>query len=193
MLLYLDLAAIICFVLFVINLIIRLHHIRKTGNYSNAGKFTIVFNWLLIIVFFISISGIAYGASRPTQFQALCDKIVPQQQTMQHQQTSASSTSHHSTKKTTSHKKTSSFSSSKQVTWSPTQPTITGGTARVRFLVPANTKLVVQGHLHHQRYGAVPASSQKQDVTLKFTDSGEYDVIATKSGNTTTQHMTINY
>lgn len=193
MLIYLDLAAIICFVLFVINLIIRLHHIRKTGNYSNAGKLTIVFNWLLIIVFFISISGIAYGASRPAQFQALCDKIVPQHQTTQRQQTASStSTSHHSTKKTTSHKKTSSSSSSKQVTWSPNQPTISGGTARVRFLVPANTKLVVQGHLHHQRYGAVPASSQKQDVTLKFTDSGEYDVITTKSGNTTTQHMTIN-
>lgn len=189
MLIYLDLAAIICFVLFIINLIVRLHYIRKTGNYSNAGKLSIIFNWLLIIIFFVSISGIAYGASRPTQFQELSDKIIPQ---THHTKTTSH---HHQTTHSTSPKRASSSSDtshSTQVTWSPNQPSTNAGTARVRFLVPANTKLVVRGHVHHQQYGAVPASQHQQDVTLKFTDAGEYDVITTHAGQTTTQRMTIN-
>lgn len=188
MLLYLDLAAIISFVLFIFNLILRLHYIRKTGSYANAGKLSIIFNWLLIIIFFVSISGIAYGASQPARFQALCAKIIPQQQKT-HRQVRHSSSHHHV--QSASSSSTQPSRSTAQVTWAPKEPAINGGTARVRFLVPANTKLVVQGHLHHQRYGAVPASSQQQDVTLKFTDAGEYDILTTKAGQTTTQHMTV--
>ena len=75
MLLYLDYIAIISFVLFIIMLVVRLRRIRRTGDYSNAGHFTVFFSWLLIIVFFVSISGIAYGAARPAQFNQLTSNL----------------------------------------------------------------------------------------------------------------------
>lgn len=191
MLLYLDYAAIICFVLFILMLIIRFHHIKRTGNYQNAGWLTVCFSWLLIIVFFISISGIAYGSARPAQFNQLTTKLAsrvqPRAKHSQHH--AASSTNQRSTKTTSSSK-----NEAPNVVWSPHNPKIADddSVVRVRFLIPANTSVSVKGHLHHQSYGAVPADDQKQDVTLKFSDAGTYDVIMKHNGKTYTKQLEIN-
>ncbi|MCI5811983.1 MAG: hypothetical protein MRZ92_00420 [Lactobacillus sp.] len=195
MLLYLDYIAIICFVLFIIMLVVRLRRIRRTGDYGNAGHFTVFVSWLLIIVFFLSISGIAYGAARPAQFNQLTAGLDSH---LHPHKAASNQTSHHATNtsSTSSSSESSSESSDKtpKVVWTPHNPEIADGSSlvRVRFLIPANTGVTVRGHEHHQRYGYAPATDEKQDVTMKFSNEGTYDVIITHAGKTYTKQLEVN-
>lgn len=194
MLLYLDCVAITCFILFIFLLIIKMRKIRKTGNYKNAGCFTIFFSWILIIVFLVCIGGITYGSIRPAQFNQVTSDI----NNHFHHHHKSTSTHHHKKVASSSSSKSSSSSSNSQtntpdVVWSPDNPAITNGKAvRVRFLIPANTSVTVQGHRYHRLFGSVPAAKDKQDVTIKFTDSGTYDIIVKYKGQTYTKQMIIN-
>lgn len=194
MLLYLDYIAITSFVLFIIMLVFRLRKIRKTGDYSNAGHFTVFFSWLLIIVFFVSISGIAYGAARPAQFNELTSNLHLDHHT---KSTSSNHSAQSHLQSVNSSDESSSPDSSVKapnVVWTPHNPEIADGSSfvRVRFLIPAKTSITVKGHVHHQRYGYVPADDDKQDVTLKFSDSGKYDVVINHGGKTYTKQLEVN-
>ena len=198
MLLYLDYIAIISFVLFIIMLVVRLRRIRRTGDYGNAGHFTVFFSWLLIIVFFVSISGIAYGAARPAQFNQLTSNLDhhlhSHAKSNDSNQATQKNSSSQASKSSDESDSSSSSAKTPNVVWSPHDPEIADGSSvvRVRFLVPANTSVTVKGHLHHQRYGYVPADDQKQDVTLKFTDAGKYDVVINHGGKTYTKQLEVN-
>lgn len=187
MLMYLDVIAIACFVLFILLLIRRARRIRKTGNYSNAGRFTIFLSWLLLIVFFISISGIAYGATNPTGFDHLQTVAADQvAKVSHHHQSSAESQT-----KESSHTRPSQSTEPKKVIWSPETPQLKSGEARVTFTVPQSTTVMIKGHLHHQQYGKISADDHAKKSTIKFTYAGQYDVEINQDGVQHTATLTV--
>lgn len=174
MLMYLDGIAIGCFILFILMLIGRAHHIRKTGKYGNAGKFTILISWLLIICFFVSISGIAYGAANPTGFSRLTNQVTNVVNQHHHQQ--ATTTNHHSS---TADHQSRTTTDPKEVSWTPENPRLKNSAVKVKFTVPKETTVTIKGHLHHQQYGKITADETAKHSTIKFTYAGQYDVIIT--------------
>lgn len=186
MLLYLDGAAVGCFVLFILLLIIRAHRIRRTGNYGNAGKFTVFLSWLLIIGFFVSISGIAYGATDPAGFDHLQKVAINKVHSFRHhddQKQPAAKSSQHDDEKDTAN--------DEEVTWTPEHPELDGDSVNVKFTVPEDTKVVVQGHVHHQEYGRISADDETVTKTISFDYAAKYDVIITHDGEKTTKTLTI--
>lgn len=87
----------------------------------------------------------------------------------------------------------SKLSEASNVIWVPQNPESVAGSSigRLRFLIPANTGVTVKGHRFYQRYGYIPVDDEQQDVTLKFTYEGKYDVIITRTGKTYTKHLEV--
>ncbi len=187
MLMYLDVIAIVCFVLFILLLIRRAHRIRKTGNYSNAGKFTIFLSWLLLIVFFISISGIAYGAANPTGFDHLQTVAADQVAKVSHHDQSSAKLQTRASK----HNHPAESTEPKKVSWSPETPQLKSGEAKVTFTVPKSTTVVIKGHLHHQQYGKISTDDRSKKSTIKFTYAGQYDVEINQDGDQHTATLTV--
>lgn len=189
MLMYLDGVAIGCFVLFILLLIGRAHHIRKTGNYGNAGKFTVFLSWLLIICFFVSISGIAYGATNPAGFNNVQTVVTEQVQKIGHHQSNAKSTA--GQQKPAAHHATSKTISAKEVSWTPENPLLKNGISKVTFTVPKETTVTVKGHVHHQEYGKIKTGAEAKQESMKFDYAGQYDVVINQNGQQRTATLTI--
>lgn len=192
MLMYLDGIAVGCFVLFILLLIIRAHHIRKTGNYRNAGKFTIFLSWLLIIIFFVSISGIAYGATNPTGFNHLQTLAADQVQRVSDHHFNIAIKPKHDKKGTATRQSSSAENNSpKKVSWTPENPTLKDGNAKVTFTVPKETTVTVKGHVHHQQYGKIKATTTAKKSSMNFDYAGQYDVVINQNGQQRTATLTI--
>ncbi len=186
---YLDGVAIGCFVLFILLLVGRAHRIRKTGKYGNAGKLTIVLSWLLIICFFVSISGIAYGATNPIGFDRLTSQVTDQVSNVVHHHDRQAATSHHSS---TADHHSSDATEPTKVSWTPTNPHLQNGSVKVKFTVPKATTVEVKGHVHHQQYGKIVTNNIAKHSTIEFSYAGEYDVIIhQQNGHQETASLTI--
>lgn len=217
MLIYiLDGVAIVSFILFIILLIGRAHQIRHTNRRGNAGGLTVFFSWLLIILFFVSLSGIAYGTAHPeglNQIQAKTFGHVEKHRQSSSKQSASSSSASAASRKSSSIKASESSSreaakkaKAKQqatqasndqkqnegVTWDPQTPTIQNGTTNVNFVVPKNTSVVIQGHIKHQNYWQVPAANYQQRLSIPFHHAGTYDVVINRNGNVQTSTLQVN-
>ncbi|WP_295729285.1 hypothetical protein [uncultured Limosilactobacillus sp.] len=193
---YLIVCAFASFILFAILLIHRARQITKTQSLKNAGHFTVILSWLLLIIFFASISGIAYGATYPATFAKLEHQITGQKLASPKPQRSAKK-AHYSQRNQQSakHESTNSHrqkSDNSEVTWDPTAPKISGSYVNILFNVPKNTSVVIRGHVYHQKYGEILADPQTQRVSIQFNYTGTYDVIINHNGQETTKILKIN-
>lgn len=195
---YLISCAFVSFFLFAILLIHRARQITKTQSLKNAGHFTVVFSWLLLVIFFASISGIAYGATNPTKIAKLENQVTGKHQAATKQKPSVKE-SHQPSQKSAkqaktqkkNHPTTNQSASTSDVTWDPAEPKISGSYVNILFTVPKNTSVVIRGHVYHQKYGEVLADPKSQRVSIQFNYTGTYDVIINHNGQETTKIMKI--
>lgn len=149
-------------ILFLLAFLIQVRRLRQ-GNRVRPGKLIVVVNWLLMIVFFVSLGGLVWTSfySQPAGGS-----------------TAASSSSSHST--VVHH-----HNSYSHVSWKPKDLVLdANGEAKATFKVPAGTSIKIIGARTQTLYKTIHAKDHDRKVKYTFKYAAKYELdITNKHGH----------
>lgn len=150
-------------VLFLLAFFIQVHRLRRNPD-AQPGKLAVAFNWLLLIIFIGSLTGIAWDNFNPSAAGG-----------------STTSSSSSSSSAVAPHKQHVGY---KKVSWEPKELTLdANGEAKATFKVPAGTTVKILGQRTRTVYKTIKAKKHDRKVKYSFKYAANYLVeITTKSG-----------
>lgn len=158
-------------VLFLLSFLIQVRHLRRGVN-VRPGKLRVLVNWLLMLIFIGSLSGLLW-----TLFSASSASEAP-----------ASSSSSSSSSAPVQHHHRYS-----RVSWKPVDPVLNdNGEAKATFKIPAVTKVKIIGKRTQTVYKVFRAKDHDRRVKYTFEYAANYEIsITDKHGHHTVEELTI--